>query len=175
MYIGFAGYHCPRPKKNNPTDICYTTNSPTYNSFTVVCNWQLPARVGRYLWHFKIIHVTMYRCSLKEIRFSLFYLLKKDGNFSWERSGSVIECLTRDRGAAGLSLTGTALCPWAKHINPRLLLVQPRKTLPYITERLLMGRKESNQTNKRPLLPRPIFLFWFSSVLTFCVYYFTNL
>ena len=30
----------------------------------------------------------------------------------WERSGSVVECLTRDRGAVGLSLTGiTALCP----------------------------------------------------------------
>ena len=29
-----------------------------------------------------------------------------------ERSGSVVECLTRDRGAAGLSITGvTALCP----------------------------------------------------------------
>ena len=32
--------------------------------------------------------------------------------FIWERSGSVVECLTRDRGAAGSSLTGvTALCP----------------------------------------------------------------
>ena len=31
---------------------------------------------------------------------------------SRERSGSVVECLTRDRGAAGSSLTGvTALCP----------------------------------------------------------------
>ena len=31
---------------------------------------------------------------------------------SWEHSGSVVECLTRDRGAAGLSLTSvTALCP----------------------------------------------------------------
>ena len=30
----------------------------------------------------------------------------------WERSGSVVECLTRDRRAAGSSLTGvTALCP----------------------------------------------------------------
>ena len=29
-----------------------------------------------------------------------------------------------------------------------LVLVQPRKTRPYLTERLLMGRKESNQTNK---------------------------
>ena len=31
---------------------------------------------------------------------------------------------------------------------PSLVLVKPRKTRPYITERLLMGRKESNQTNK---------------------------
>ena len=30
----------------------------------------------------------------------------------WSRSGSVVECLTRDRGAADSSLTGvTALCP----------------------------------------------------------------
>ena len=30
----------------------------------------------------------------------------------WERSGSVVECLTRDRGAAGSSLTDIiALCP----------------------------------------------------------------
>ena len=48
----------------------------------------------------------------------------------------------------GSSLTGaTALCPWARHINPSLVLVQPRKTRPFITERLLMGHKESNQTN----------------------------
>ena len=36
----------------------------------------------------------------------------------WERSGSVVECLTWDRGAAGSSLTGvTALCPWASPIQ----------------------------------------------------------
>ena len=29
--------------------------------------------------------------------------------------------------------------------NPSLVLVQPRKIHPYITERLLMGHKESNQ------------------------------
>ena len=40
----------------------------------------------------------------------------------------------------------------SKNINPRLILVQPRKTRPFITERLLMGRKESNQTNKQNLL-----------------------
>ena len=36
----------------------------------------------------------------------------------------------------------------SKNINPSLVLVQPRKTRPFITERWLMGRKESNQTNK---------------------------
>ena len=35
-----------------------------------------------------------------------------------------------------------------KTYNPSLVLVQSRKTRPYITERLLMERKESNQTNK---------------------------
>ena len=36
--------------------------------------------------------------------------------------------------------------PWARHIYPSLVLIQPRKTRPRSTERLLMGRKESNQT-----------------------------
>ena len=67
----------------------------------------------------------------------------------WERSGSVVECLTRDRRAAGSSLTGvTALWSLSKTHFPSLVLVRPRKTRPYITERLLMERKESNQTNK---------------------------
>ena len=39
--------------------------------------------------------------------------------------------------------------PSARQIYPSLVLVQPRKTRPCLTERLLMGRKESNQTNKR--------------------------
>ena len=37
----------------------------------------------------------------------------------------------------------------SKYIKSSLVLVQPRKTRPFITERLLMGRKESNQTNKQ--------------------------
>ena len=78
---------------------------------------------------------------------SVFDSYKYNGHLR-EGSGSEVECLTQDRKAAGSSLTGvTALCPWARHINPSLVLVQPRKTRPYITERLLMGRKESNQTN----------------------------
>ena len=35
---------------------------------------------------------------------------------------------------------------WARHIYPSLVLVQPRKTRRCLTERLLMGSKESNQT-----------------------------
>ena len=34
----------------------------------------------------------------------------------------------------------------SKNINPSLVLVQPRKTRPFINEILLIGRKESNQT-----------------------------
>ena len=68
---------------------------------------------------------------------------------SWERSGSVVECLTRDRRTAGSSLTGvTALWSLSKTHLSYLVLVQPRKTCPYITERLLMGCKESNQTKQ---------------------------
>ena len=37
----------------------------------------------------------------------------------------------------------------SKNINPSLVLVQPGKIRPFITERLLMGRKESNQTKKK--------------------------
>ena len=65
--------------------------------------------------------------------------------FFRECSGSVVECLARDRGAAVSSLTGVTVVSLSKNINPSLL-VQPRKTLPFLTERLLMGRKESNQT-----------------------------
>ena len=37
----------------------------------------------------------------------------------------------------------------SKNINPSLVLVQLTKTHPFITKRLLMGCKESNQTNKQ--------------------------
>ena len=52
----------------------------------------------------------------------------------------------------------------SKNINPSLVLVQPRKTRSFLTERLLMGRKESNQTkhedNKdadQPAHPRSLY------------------
>ena len=83
-----------------------------------------------------IFHISPFICS-----FFLFPMR--------ERSGSVVECLTRDR-RAGVRASPASLCcgPWARHIYPSLVLVQPRKTRPYITERLLMGCKESNQINK---------------------------
>ena len=62
----------------------------------------------------------------------------------------MVECLTRDRGAAGSSLTSvTALWFLGKRIYPSLVLVQPRKTRPCLNEKLLMGLKESNQINKQ--------------------------
>ena len=47
-----------------------------------------------------------------------------------------------DRGAAVRASLVSLCCV----LDPSLVLVQPRKTRPFITERLLMGRKESNQT-----------------------------
>ena len=58
-----------------------------------------------------------------------------------EPTGSVVECLTLDRGAAGSSLfVVTALWSLSKHIYSSLVLVQHRKTRHCLTERLLMGR-----------------------------------
>ena len=42
----------------------------------------------------------------------------------------------------------------SKNINPSLVLVQPRNTRPFITDRLMMGRKESNQTNKNGFMTK---------------------
>ena len=47
--------------------------------------------------------------------FFFFFFLGGGGGGVWERSGSVVECLTRDRRAAGSSLTGlTALWSFRK-------------------------------------------------------------
>ena len=54
-----------------------------------------------------------------------------------------LECWTWDQGVAGLRLTrSAALCPWVRHFILGLVLVQPRKTRPCLTERLLMWRNE---------------------------------
>ena len=60
--------------------------------------------------------------------------------FAFTFSEAVAECLTH-RLHCVVSLS--------KNINPSIVLVQPRMTRPFITEKLLMGRIESNQTNKQ--------------------------
>ena len=57
-------------------------------------------------------------------------------------SGRVLDLRPRGRGFE--PHPASVLCPWARHFTFSLVLVQPRKTRPYITERLLMGRKELN-------------------------------
>ena len=59
-------------------------------------------------------------------------------------NGRVLE--SRPRGRGFEPHRRHCVVSLSKNINPSLVLVQPRKTHPYITERLLMGRKESNQT-----------------------------
>ena len=62
----------------------------------------------------------------------------------------MVECLTRDRRAVGSSLTGVTASWSLSKTHPSLVLVQSRKTCPFITEILLMVHKESNkQTNKQ--------------------------
>ena len=60
-------------------------------------------------------------------------------------SGRVFD--SRPRGRGFEPHRRHCLVSLSKNINPSLVLAQPRKTRLFITERLLMGRKESNQTN----------------------------
>ena len=74
----------------------------------------------------------------------------------WERSGRVLDW--RPRGCGIEPHRRHCVVSLNKNINPSLVLVQPRKTHPFITERLLMRRKESNLTIT------PILFFLASSV-----------
>ena len=59
-------------------------------------------------------------------------------------SGRVLD--SRPRGRGFEPHRRHCLVSLSENINPSLVLVQPRKIRPFITERLLMGHKESNQT-----------------------------
>ena len=61
-------------------------------------------------------------------------------------SGRVLDL--RPRGRGFVPHRRHCFVSLSKNINPSIVLVQPRKTCPFLTERLLIGRKESNQTNK---------------------------
>ena len=73
----------------------------------------------------------------------------------WERSGSVVECLTRDQGFE--PHRHHCIVSLRKNINPSLVLVQPRTTRPFMVERLLMGRKELKQTNSFFLFSKKVY------------------
>ena len=60
-------------------------------------------------------------------------------------SGRVLE--SRPRGHGFEPHRRHCAVSLSKNINPCLVLVQPRKTRLFITDRLLKGRKESNKTN----------------------------
>ena len=62
-------------------------------------------------------------------------------------SGRVLD--SRPRGRRFEPHRGHCVVSLSKNINPSLVLVKPRKTRPFISEILLMGRKESNQTDKQ--------------------------
>ena len=62
----------------------------------------------------------------------------------------MVKYLTRDRGTVGFEPHRChCVVSLSKNTNPSLVLVQPRKTRSFITERFLMRREESNQTNKK--------------------------
>ena len=67
------------------------------------------------------------------------------GGAQW-LSGRVLD--SRPRGGRFQPHQCHCVVSFSKNINPSLVLVQPRKTHPFITERLLIGRKETIQTNK---------------------------
>ena len=56
---------------------------------------------------------------------------------------------SRPRGRGFEPHPASVLCPWARHFTFRLSTGSSRKTRPYITERLLMGRKELNLKKKK--------------------------
>ena len=75
-----------------------------------------------------------------------FVCLYNDKGAQW-LSGRVLD--SRPRGGGFKPHRRHCVVSLSKNINPSLVLVQPRKTCPFITERLLMGRKESIQTKTK--------------------------
>ena len=74
-------------------------------------------------------------------------------------SGRVLD--SRPRGSGFEPHRRHCVVSLGKTINPSLVLVQPRKTCPCLTERVLMGHKESNQTKQCQKFPMSAHIyFW---------------
>ena len=91
--------------------------------------------------HNFIIHVPQ-----KSIHFSENLKDIEIKNFEPKQCPSLYMILESEGPRVRVSPASLRCGPWTRQIYPSLVLVQHRKTRPYITERLLMGRKESNQT-----------------------------
>ena len=66
-----------------------------------------------------------------------------------ECSGLVVKCLIQDQGVLGSSLTGiTALCPWARHINPCFVLHGPTQEDPSRHNWTIVDWDIKNQTKQ---------------------------
>ena len=83
-----------------------------------------------------ILYIMIWLYSLKiSMLLSTFAVL-------WSAVAQLVECYTRNRRFAGSCLAPggvTVLCHWARHFIHCLVLVQPRKTCPNMTEKLLTG------------------------------------
>ena len=99
------------------------------------------------------IHMSVNLCLYVVYKQHFLYILKWQMLHVWLASGAqwlsgrVLD--SRPRGRGFEPHQRHCIVSLNKNIDPSLVLVQPRKTRPFITERLLMGRKESNQTNKQ--------------------------
>ena len=95
-----------------------------------------PMRSGvliMYIYSYFVLRCYTSHYNKRFLTYSLSYLL----------TGRVLDSRPKDRGFE--PHRRHCVVSLSKNINPSLVLVQPRTTRPFITERLLMGRKESNQ------------------------------
>ena len=76
------------------------------------------------------------------VRKYFIYFFKLSVGAQW-LSGRVLD--SRPKGRGFKTHRHHCVVSLSKNIDPCRVLVQPRKTRPFITERLLMGCKESNQ------------------------------
>ena len=84
----------------------------------------------------------MCKINLLQIKNIFCQALSAKGGAQW-LSGRVLDLRPRGRGFKPHQ--HHCVVSLSENINPSFILVQTRKTCPFITERLLMGRKESNQ------------------------------
>ena len=80
-------------------------------------------------------------------------------------SGRVLD--SRPRGRGFEPHRRHCIVSLSKNINPSLVLVQPRKTRPFITERLL-GRKESTQIKIKKEIHWFVFYFDYAYLIRLC-------